>query len=92
MHGHYLIDMVKLVILPAVAIITVKLLLLHLLFLRFLRPCPAWKRRASTCGRALLPHAFVLYAPTQDTALEERSDFNSKLKHYSDAAVSTNGL
>jgi hypothetical protein len=22
-----------------------------------LRPCPAWQRRASTCGRALLPHA-----------------------------------
>jgi hypothetical protein len=21
------------------------------------RPCPAWQRRASTCGRALLPHA-----------------------------------
>jgi hypothetical protein len=25
---------------------------------RFLiRPCPAWQRRASACGRALLPHA-----------------------------------
>jgi hypothetical protein len=24
---------------------------------RALRPCPAWQRRASTCGRALLPHA-----------------------------------
>jgi hypothetical protein len=22
-----------------------------------LRDCPAWQRRASTCGRALLPHA-----------------------------------
>jgi hypothetical protein len=23
----------------------------------YLRPCPSWQRRASTCGRALLPHA-----------------------------------
>jgi hypothetical protein len=47
--------------------------------------CPAWQRRASTCGRPLLPHAdkqmfvYVLElckseakrpASTQDTALE----------------------
>jgi hypothetical protein len=26
-------------------------------YARWIRPCPAWQRRASTCGRALLPHA-----------------------------------
>jgi hypothetical protein len=48
----------------------------------FIRPCPAWERRTSTCGRALLPHAdklmfvYVLELctseakrATQDTAL-----------------------
>jgi hypothetical protein len=32
----------------------------HILFFKMLgslRPCPSWKRRASTCGCALLPHA-----------------------------------